>query len=316
MADSRSIILHHYATSPFSEKVRLALRLKNLGWTSVDVPVIMPKPDLVPLTGGYRRTPIMQIGADIYCDTAIILRELEKRFRIPALNLPGHEGVSAMVAAWTDGKWFQTSVGIIFGALGDGVPEAFRKDREALSGRPFDTEAMAAAAPMLRDQWRAQMMWIEERLQGGTGAGAGNYIVSTKPGMVDVHAHMNVWFVAQRVPDFVEECFEGAPRTKAWYQRLNEATGPDPEVITSQDALEVAGATGPRLVAAIADGREPQGLAPGQQVSVAPDDYGKDWVEGTLVHADAQRIIIARATETIGTINVHFPRAGYLVRRI
>ena len=316
MADSRSIILHHYEDSPFSEKVRLALRLKNLGWTSVDVPVIMPKPDLVPLTGGYRRTPIMQIGADIYCDTAIILRELEKRFRIPALNLPGHEGVSAMVAAWTDGKWFQTSVGIIFGALGDGVPEAFRKDREALSGRPFDTEAMAAAAPMLRDQWRAQMMWIEERLQGGTGAGAGNYIVSTKPGMVDVHAHMNVWFVAQRVPDFVEECFEGAPRTKAWYQRLNEATGPDPEVITSQDALEVAGATGPRLVAAIADGREPQGLAPGQQVSVAPDDYGKDWVEGTLVHADAQRIIIARATETIGTINVHFPRAGYLVRRI
>ncbi len=316
MADSRSIILHHYEDSPFSEKVRLALRLKNLGWTSVDVPVIMPKPDLVPLTGGYRRTPIMQIGADIYCDTAVILRELEKRFRIPALNLPGHEGVSAMVAAWTDGKWFQTSVGIIFGALGDGVPEAFRKDREALSGRPFDTEAMAAAAPMLRDQWRAQMMWIEERLQGGTGAGAGNYIVSTKPGMVDVHAHMNVWFVAQRVPDFVEECFEGAPRTKAWYQRLNEATGPDPEVITSQDALEVAGATGPRLVAAIADGREPQGLAPGQQVSVAPDDYGKDWVEGTLVHADAQRIIIARATETIGTINVHFPRAGYLVRRI
>ena len=316
MADSRSIILHHYEDSPFSEKVRLALRLKNLGWTSVDVPVIMPKPDLVPLTGGYRRTPIMQIGADIYCDTAVILRELEKRFRIPALNLPGHEGVSAMVAAWTDGKWFQTSVGIIFGALGDGVPEAFRKDREALSGRPFDTEAMAAAAPMLRDQWRAQMMWIEERLQGGTGAGAGNYIVSTKPGMVDVHAHMNVWFVAQRVPDFVEECFEGAPRTKAWYQRLNEATGPDPEIITSQDALEIAKASGPRLVAAIADGREPQGLAPGQQVSVAPDDYGKDWVEGTLVHADAQRIIIARATETIGTINVHFPRAGYLVRRI
>jgi glutathione S-transferase len=316
LADSRSIILHHYASSPFSEKVRLALRLKNLGWTSVEVPVIMPKPDLVPLTGGYRRTPIMQIGADIYCDTAIILRELERRSLMPSLNLPGHEGVGAMVASWADGKWFQTSVGVIFGALGDNVPEAFRKDREALSGRPFDTKAMAAAAPMLRDQWRAQMMWIEERLQGGTGAGAGNYIVSTKPGMVDVHAHMNVWFVAQRVPDFVEACFEGAPRTKAWYQRLNEATGPDPEVITAQEALEIAEAAGPRLVAAIADGREPQGLAPGEQVAIAPDDYGKDWVEGTLVHADAQRIIIARATETLGTINVHFPRAGYLVRRV
>ena len=316
MADSRSIILHHYAASPFSEKVRLALRLKNLGWASVDVPTIMPKPDLVPLTGGYRRTPIMQIGADIYCDTALILRELERRFAIPALNLPGHEGVGAMVGAWADGKWFQASVGVIFGALGDQVPEDFRKDRAALTGRPFDTDAMAAAAPMLRDQWRAQMMWIEERLQGGTGAGAGNYIISTKPGMVDVHAHMNIWFVAQRVPDFVEECFEGAPRTKAWYERLNQATGPDPEIINAKQALEIAKGGGPRLLAAVANGQEPQGFAPGEHVSVAPDDYGKDWVEGTLVHADAQRVIIARSSEELGTLNVHFPRAGYLVRRV
>ncbi|MEL7454358.1 MAG: glutathione S-transferase N-terminal domain-containing protein, partial [Pseudomonadota bacterium] len=83
MADARSIILHQYATSPFSEKVRLALRLKNLAWAKVDVPVVMPKPDLIPLTGGYRRTPVMQIGADIYCDTAAILRELEVRFQVP-----------------------------------------------------------------------------------------------------------------------------------------------------------------------------------------------------------------------------------------
>jgi len=316
LVDSRSIILHHYAASPFSEKVRLALRLKNLGWASVDVPTIMPKPDLVPLTGGYRRTPIMQIGADIYCDTALILRELERRFAMPSLNLPGHEGVGAMIGAWADGKWFQTSVGVIFGALGDQVPEAFREDRAAMTGRPFDTDAMAAAAPMLRDQWRAQMMWIEERLQGGTGAGAGNYIISTKPGIVDVHAHMNVWFVAQRVPDFVEDCFVGAPRTKAWYERLNQATGPDPEPVDAKEALAIAKAAGPRLVAAVANGKEPQGFAPGEEVSVAPDDYGKDWVDGTLVHADAQRIIIARSSEDLGTLNVHFPRAGYLVRRV
>ena len=316
MADSRSIILHHYETSPFSEKIRLALRLKNLAWASVDVPVIMPKPDLMPLTGGYRRTPILQIGSDVYCDTALILRELESRFRIPSLNLPGHEGVSAMISAWTDNKWFQTSVGIIFAHLGDNMPEAFREDREKLTGRPFDTEAMAAAAPMLRDQWRAQLMWIEERLQGGTGAGAGNYIISTKPGMADVHAHMNVWFVAHSVPDFVAECFEGAPRTKAWYERLNEATGPDPEILTPGAALEIARETGPRLVAAVADGREPQGLDVGEQIAVAPDDYGQDWVTGTLVHADAQRVIIARSTDDLDTINVHFPRAGYLVRRV
>jgi len=42
MADARSLILHHYEASPFSEKIRLALALKNLKWSSVDIPVIMP----------------------------------------------------------------------------------------------------------------------------------------------------------------------------------------------------------------------------------------------------------------------------------
>jgi glutathione S-transferase len=83
MAD---IILHHYATSPFSEKVRIAFGLKNLAWRSVEIPNVMPKPDLMPLTGGYRKTPVMQVGADVYCDTQIILRELQRRF--PALPLP------------------------------------------------------------------------------------------------------------------------------------------------------------------------------------------------------------------------------------
>ena len=71
------IILHHYETSPYSEKVRLGLGLKGLAWGSVEIPVIMPKPDLTALTGGYRKTPVLQIGADIYCDSQLIMRELE-----------------------------------------------------------------------------------------------------------------------------------------------------------------------------------------------------------------------------------------------
>ncbi|MEM6556814.1 MAG: glutathione S-transferase N-terminal domain-containing protein, partial [Pseudomonadota bacterium] len=89
MADAQSIILHQFDRSPFSEKIRLALRIKNLAWAAVEIPSIMPKPDLLPLTGGYRRTPVMQIGADIYCDTQLMLIELERRNKIPMLNLPG-----------------------------------------------------------------------------------------------------------------------------------------------------------------------------------------------------------------------------------
>lgn len=315
MADARSIILHQYEASPFSEKIRLALRLKNLGWAGVEIPMIMPKPDLTPLTGGYRRTPVMQIGADIYCDTALILREIEQRFPFPALELPGHEGLSSMVAAWTDGRWFKSSVGVIFGAIGDYVPDDFKEDRSAMFDGAFDTEAMKNAAPLLRDQWRAQLMWIEERLSGGRGAGAGIYLVGMKPGLVDVHAHMNIWFARRNVPDFVEACFESAPLTKAWFERLEEAEGQAPEMIEGAQALDIAKHAAPRLVAA-STAHESQDFGPGETVAVAPDDYGQDWVEGELVHADAQRVILQRVSEETETLHVHFPRSSYLVRRV
>lgn len=314
MADARSIILHEYPASPYSEKVRLALRLKNLAYARVEIPMIMPRPDLMPLTGGYRRTPVMQIGADIYCDTAIILRELEARFPLHALKLPGHEGLAQMVAGWTDGRWFQSSVAVIFGETGDAVPEAFIKDREQLSGRPFNVEAMKAAAPMMRDQWRARLMLLEERLAGGKGAGAGLYLVGAKPGLVDVHAYMNVWWMKQSVPAFADACFESAPLTRAWYDRLTDVQGQTPETIASGEALAIAKDAVPRLVAATTR-NEPQGFAPGERVAVAPDDYGQIWVEGELVHADSQRIILNRVTPEADTCHVHFPRAGFLVRR-
>ncbi len=314
MADAQSIILHHYDLSPYSEKIRLALRLKNLGWSSVEIPSILPKPDLIPLTGGYRRTPVMQIGADIFCDTAIMLPELERRFQIPALNLPGHEGLAKMVGAWTDGKWFQTSVGVVFGAIGGTVAQAFLDDRAEMTGRDFEVEAMQAAAPVLRDQWRAQLAWIEERLSGGQGAGIGHWLVGTKPGMVDVHAFMNPWFVERNVPDFLAECFKYTPRTQDWYERLKAIKGPVPETISGTDAIAIARTSPPRLKPA-STAMDLRNFEPGEPVAIAPDDYARDWVEGELVVANGERVIIARHNDEIESVHLHFPRVGYVLRR-
>src|ERR1700760_425866 len=136
------IILHHYDTSPFSEKVRVMLGIKGLSWRSVIQPVIMPKPELIPLTGGYRRIPVLQIGADVYCDTQVILTEIEARCRKPDVI----KGADWAVNLWADRLFFQATVAVVFGEMGDTVPEAFIKDREKLSCRPFDIAAMKAAA--------------------------------------------------------------------------------------------------------------------------------------------------------------------------
>ena len=289
--------------------------MKNLAWAAVEIPSILPKPDLMPLTGGYRRTPVMQIGADVFCDTSLMLIELERRYHIPSLNLPGHEGLARMVAAWTDGKWFQTSVAVIFAALGDQLPQAFIEDRTKMSGRAFDVAAMQAAAPTMRDHWRSQLLWIEERLDGGRHAGTGDWLVGTKPGLVDVHAYMNPWFMQKNQPDFLQTCFEEAPLTRDWYRRLGDFSGPEPEQLSGADAIDIAQRAAPRLKPASTVG-ELQDFQPGDRVAVAPDDYAKDWVEGDLVIANRDRVILARQNEQADTVHVHFPRIGYVVRKL
>ena len=96
------LILHHYDFSNYSEKIRLALGFKSLAWRSVIIPPIAPKPDLAPLTGGYRRTPVLQVGADIFCDTSLIARELERRFPTPTLFPSDLAAISDAITYWAE----------------------------------------------------------------------------------------------------------------------------------------------------------------------------------------------------------------------
>ncbi len=101
-----AIIFHHYPLSPFSEKIRRILAYKGLPWCSVQQPLMMPKPDLVALTGGYRRIPVLQIGADVYCDTALIARRLDELYPAKPLLPPAQAGLIGMVEDWADHRLF------------------------------------------------------------------------------------------------------------------------------------------------------------------------------------------------------------------
>src|SRR3984893_7096494 len=153
------IILHHYEISPYSEKVRLGLGLKGLAWGSVEIPVIMPKPDLTALTGGYRKTPFLQIGADIYCDSQLIMRELERRHPSPSFY-PAGRGAADALAWWAEKTTFSPVAGIFFAKRPDALPEGFLEDRARFSGRNIDPAAMIAAVPYLLDQLGAHFHWL------------------------------------------------------------------------------------------------------------------------------------------------------------
>jgi len=120
-------VLHHYPVSPFAEKARLMLGFKRLAWKSVQIPLFMPKPDVVALTGGYRRTPILQIGADIYCDTALIARVLERIAPPPSFVPQGDTYAVQAAAHFADTTLFWNTVPVGF-APGGGMMTMFFKD--------------------------------------------------------------------------------------------------------------------------------------------------------------------------------------------
>lgn len=297
------VILHHYPTSPYSEKIRLAFGLKGLAWRSVTIPNIMPKPDLVALTGGYRKTPVMQIGADIYCDTACILRTLDQRFPGKALY-PSPE--AELVASWADAKTFSPAVAITFAHVGDTLPQAFKDDRTKFSGRDFNVERMRAALPYVQDQIRAALFAYDELLADGR-----PFLLGTAPSVADLTAYHSLWFVVSRVGKPVAPLTE-FPRVLEWMERVKSIGHGTPTELSSADAIDIARGSTP-VTAEAADVNDPAGRKPGMKVGVAPDDTGRDPVVGELVASSAREIAIRRTDERAGTVHVHFPRLGFVV---
>jgi glutathione S-transferase len=267
----------------------------------------MPKPELMPLTGGYRRTPVLQIGADVFCDTQVIARELEARFPNPPLCPAGHAGMPWMVGMWTDRAFFNSTIPLVFGSLGDKVPQSFVDDRTKLRGAPFDVAAMTAALPHHRAQFRSNMDLLEAELS------ARRYLLGDEVSLADVNAYMNLWYVRTNLPDS-GALFEEFSRVRDWERRLKAAGHGARTDISGADAIAIAHAAKPDTKVT-PDPRDPSGHKPGDRVAVIADEPVRTTVEGEIVALSAQHIAIRRNDARAGEVVVHFPRSGYAVER-
>ncbi len=305
MAD---IILHHYPASPFAEKIRLGLGIKGLAWKSVIIPMIMPKPDLLPLTGGYRKTPVMQIGADIYCDTQLILRELERRYPTPSFYPNNSAGIADAFAFWAEKFMFSPAVGVAFalGKQSDVFNDAFKADRAKFSGRDFDVAKMKAALPKLLDQLRAHLAHLDTMLADGR-----KFLFDDRPGLGDLAPYHCLWFIAKNAGAEAPP-LKDLPRLRDWMQRMAAIGHGKPSELDPKAALEIARKATPEAKPA-ADPADPEVRKPGARVAVAADDTGRDPVVGELVASSAQEIVIKRSDPLVGEVMVHFPRAGFIV---
>ncbi|MEM7596586.1 MAG: glutathione S-transferase family protein [Pseudomonadota bacterium] len=302
------IILHNYPQSPVAEKARIAFGIKGLEWHSVEIPRLAPKPDLTKLTGGYRRTPVMQIGADIYCDSALIIAELERRFPQPTFYPTRDAGLARLLSRWTDGQMFDQAVKIVLGSAGDALPKDFAQDRGRLYLGPDwadGLKAAGAALPHLAAQMRGPLSWMNEQLGDGRA-----FLLGDAAGAIDAQMYHVVWFLRGRWaqgPAFLSE-FPDLERWEANVAAIGHGTVAD---MSPQDAIKIAGNAQISAQESF-DPADPQGLMPGMKVRVSPDiDGGEQPVTGTVHIASADRISLIREEADLGQICVHFPRIGY-----
>lgn len=305
------LILHHYPTSPFAEKARLLLGFKGLSWRSVKISPVMPKPDLTALTGGYRKTPVLQIGADIYCDTALIARRLEQEKALPAFFPDAQEMIVAAFAAWADSVVFQHAVSLVFqpesiavrfGNLPPEAIKAFIADRAGLFSGGSATKLSAEQA---KHQWPTIMARLEQQLQREEG----DYLFG-EPSIADFALAHPLWFL--KATPVTSPLVDNYPAVSAWLARVLGFGHGAPSEMSSEEALHVARNAMP---AALPDEAfdDPNGFKPGQQVRVAATDYGVDPVAGELLFAGREELIVRREDERGGVVHVHVPRFGFRI---
>lgn len=306
------LILHHYPTSPFAEKIRLILGYKQIPWKSVIIPAIMPKPEVLALTGGYRKTPVLQIGADIYCDTSLIADVLEHLQPQPTLYPEPCKGMARTLAQWADTTLFWTAMAYnlqprglaqMFENAPPDAARAFGEDRKAMSAGMMRLRPADAAAA-----YKSYLRRLSDMLDDWP------FLQGEVPCISDFAAYHPLWFTRKRTPAMAD-ILNLTPAVLEWMDRM-AAIGHGPmEKFSASEAIAVAAAATP---AQIHDEvfQDEHGIALGSRVSITADIFGPESTEGELIAATRMHYTLRRTDERAGTLHVHFPRIGYALKAV
>ena len=298
------IILHHYPLSPYSEKVRLALGLKGVSWNSVEIPVWTPRPKLTPMTGGYRKTPILQVGAEFYCDTLLILRAVERMGHSGVLYPKGQEALAKAFGWWIEKGSFFNAVCLTIGNI-PGLPQELIDERRPLFRVNIDPKELAPKRTLYLQRVDAHLAWLAEVLADGR-----RFILGSEPSAADLSTYHPIWFARQNGGTEVNELIAFGSVINPWYKRVAEIGHGKFSTMTEDQAIEAAMASEPSEPEEWWSEAQHIGLKRGDQVSVTPDDYGNP-VYGKLLSWTADEVVIRHEDPSVGKVNLHFPRVGF-----
>ena len=298
-------ILHHHDPSPFAEKIRKAFGIKGISWQSVQIPMVMPKPDLTALTGGYRGTPVMQIGADVYCDTRCIIAEIERRAPSPSLFKAGPL-INFGLQHWSDDAVFPPGAALSMHENAEHLPAEILRDREDYF-HDLDFARFAQDAAHFRNQFRAHAELVNRQLSDGRA-----FLAGETPQWIDLGAWMNDFMARGNIPSS-ERLFADLKHLLGWRGRMEKYGCGERTDVAAEDALDIArdAAYEPQNNDSW---REESTVQKSANVIVTPIDHPGTKIEGVLSFASAERITILRKSDRLGETAVHFPRIGYRIK--
>ena len=281
--------------------------VKQLSWRSVDIPGVPPRPLLSPLTGGYRRAPVLQIGADIYCDTHAILSALDRLKPSPSLLPNGTAGIARGLGfAWERQLWIPT-IGVLVHFIGEHIPPEFIKDRkEGYLGIDISKPAMAPQFQEHLQFVRAQIAWLAITLKNQ------NFLFGEHISEADLACWQTIYLLRKNCPPEVDTLLGLAP-VLAWYERIAAIGHGTSTPMSAEEAFDIAKKSQPASVNHLPADGHPGEFQHGTSVSVTPEDNARIPVLGTLVASNAFEIVIHRHDAQVGDLHIHFPRLGYTV---
>tara|TARA_E500000075_G_scaffold53691_1_gene48295 strand:- start:7 stop:939 length:933 start_codon:yes stop_codon:yes gene_type:complete len=303
---STTLILHQYDISPFSQKAQKMMGLKGLSWQSVEMPMIAPKPDVEALTGGYRGTPVLQIGRDVFIDNWMIARALDDfDSNGPAINAQGGLREAALYA-WGE-RLFTPLLHAALAAYQSEWDADFLADRKQVFP-DVDFDTLAADDLDRRSQVRSYLGTVESQLGLGQ-----DFLGGVQADGWDIHVWGMVWMIHSALPALMP-IVGTLPRLTDWYERMSAlGTGDreDVEIDVAWQALK----DGPARSLPKTSAQEPLAQWVGEAVDISAGSADRGSASGRLLAVDQEQVVLGVEPISGESAQVWFPRFGYHLKQ-
>jgi hypothetical protein len=215
------------------------------------------------------------------------------------------------VAQWADILLFPVAMAYNFQPQGAAhvmasfTPEtvkAFAADRQAMRGGGARMHH-ADGTGMYKSQLRRIASMLEHQA----------FLLGDTPCLADFSVYHSVWFTQVQVP-MLAGILDATPVVKAWTARIAAFGQGSASKMSAEEALAVAKTAEPQPL--LDDFfQDEHGIPLGSMVTVAAESFGTEPTTGTLVAATRTRYTLRREHERTGTVHVHFPRLGFIMKK-